>query len=100
MGQGRIWKCSAGIRFPLAVLLVLTAPGGVLPWPRFNCVAGAFVNAFRATPFIVLPVALIPLTQLITGAAAAHTLKRDAAPSPRGAYARSESVVAARGSAS
>ncbi|MDZ5458758.1 methionine ABC transporter permease [Azohydromonas lata] len=55
----------AGI--PLAVLLVLTAPGGVLPWPRFNKVAGAIVNAFRATPFIVLLVALIPLTRLLTG---------------------------------
>lgn len=55
----------AGI--PLAVLLVLTAPGGTLPAPRFNRVAGAIVNAFRATPFIVLLVALIPLTRLITG---------------------------------
>ncbi len=55
----------AGI--PLAVLLVLTTPGGILPWPRFNKVAGAVVNAFRATPFIVLLVALIPLTRLITG---------------------------------
>ena len=35
-----------------AVLLVLTSPGGVLPWPRFNRVAGAVVNAFRAsTPY-------------------------------------------------
>lgn len=55
----------AGI--PLAVLLVLTSPGGILAWPRFNRVAGAIVNAFRATPFIVLLVALIPLTRLITG---------------------------------
>jgi D-methionine transport system permease protein len=62
---------SAGIALlagiPLAVLLVLTAPGGVLPWPRFNKVAGTVVNAFRATPFIVLLVALIPLTRLIVG---------------------------------
>lgn len=55
----------AGI--PLAVLLVLTAPGGVLPAPRFHRVAGGIVNAFRATPFIVLLVALIPLTRLIAG---------------------------------
>lgn len=52
---------------PLAVLLVLTTPGGILPWPRFNRIAGAIINAFRATPFIVLLVALIPLTRLITG---------------------------------
>jgi D-methionine transport system permease protein len=55
----------AGI--PLAVLLVLTAPNGVLTAPRFHRVAGSIVNAFRATPFIVLLVALIPLTRLITG---------------------------------
>jgi D-methionine transport system permease protein len=55
----------AGI--PLAVLLVLTAPNGLLTAPRFHRVAGAIVNAFRATPFIVLLVALIPLTRLITG---------------------------------
>eukprot|EP01030_Chromulinospumella_sphaerica_P009296 gene9296-9106_t len=52
---------------PLAVLLVLTTPGGIRPWPRFNRIAGAIINAFRATPFIVLLVALIPLTRLITG---------------------------------
>ena len=55
----------AGI--PLAVLLVLTSPGGVLEAPRFHRIAGSIVNAFRATPFIVLLVALIPLTRLITG---------------------------------
>ena len=52
---------------PLAVLLVLTSPGGVLEAPRFHKIAGSIVNAFRATPFIVLLVALIPLTRLITG---------------------------------
>ena len=77
----RIWEAlldtlamvgaSAGIALlagiPLAVFLVLTAPGGVLEAPRFNKVAGSVVNVFRATPFIVLLVALIPLTRLITG---------------------------------
>jgi D-methionine transport system permease protein len=65
VGTSALIALLAGV--PLAVLLVLTAPGGVLPWPRFNRVAGAVVNAFRATPFIVLLVALIPLTRLITG---------------------------------
>lgn len=65
VGTSALIALLAGI--PLAVLLVLTAPGGVLPWPRFNRVAGAVVNAFRATPFIVLLVALIPLTRLVTG---------------------------------
>lgn len=55
----------AGI--PLAVLLVLTTPGGILPAPRFNQAVGSVINGFRATPFIVLLVALLPLTRLITG---------------------------------
>ena len=62
---------SAGVAvlfgIPLAVLLVAKAPGGIRPAPRLNAVLGAVVNGFRATPFIVLLVALIPLTRLIAG---------------------------------
>ena len=65
VGASALIALVAGI--PLAVLLVLTAPGGILESRRFNKIAGGIVNAFRATPFIVLLVALIPLTRLITG---------------------------------
>lgn len=65
VGTSGLIALLAGI--PLAVLLVLTSPGGVLEAPRFHKIAGSIVNAFRATPFIVLLVALIPLTRLITG---------------------------------
>lgn len=65
VGASGLIALVAGI--PLAVMLVLTSPGGVLEAPRFNKIAGSIVNAFRATPFIVLLVALIPLTRLITG---------------------------------
>lgn len=62
---------SASIAFlagiPLAVLLIVTAPGGFLASPRFNRVLGSSINGFRATPFIVLLVALIPFTRLVTG---------------------------------
>ncbi|MCI3205906.1 MULTISPECIES: methionine ABC transporter permease [Pandoraea] len=62
---------SGGIAFaagvPLAVLLIVTAPGGFLDWPRVNRVVGGVVNGFRATPFIVLLVALIPFTRLVAG---------------------------------
>ena len=51
----------------LGVLLVVTAPGGLLERPAFNRVLGAIVNAFRATPFIILLVALIPLTRWLVG---------------------------------
>lgn len=52
---------------PLAVLLVLSQPGGLVAAPRLHRVLGAIVNGFRATPFIVLLVALIPVTRFLTG---------------------------------
>jgi len=55
----------AGI--PLAVFLVLSAPGGLVEAPRINRALGAVINGFRATPFIVLLVALLPLTRWLTG---------------------------------
>lgn len=55
----------AGI--PLAVLLIVTASGGFLESPRINRVVGSVVNGFRATPFIVMLVALIPFTRLVAG---------------------------------
>ncbi|MFF2321513.1 methionine ABC transporter permease [Agrobacterium sp. NPDC058088] len=55
----------AGI--PLAVFLVLSSPGGLIHAPRANRVLGAVINGFRATPFIVLLVALLPFTRLVTG---------------------------------
>jgi D-methionine transport system permease protein len=55
----------AGI--PVAVLLNVTTPGGFLASPRLNRALGSVVNSFRATPFIVLMVALIPVTRLVTG---------------------------------
>jgi D-methionine transport system permease protein len=62
---------SGGIAFvagiPLAVLLIVTAPGGFLASPRLNRSLGSVVNGFRATPFIVLLVALIPFTRLVAG---------------------------------
>jgi len=56
---------AAGI--PLAVFLVLAAPGGLINAPNAQRVLAAVINGFRATPFIVLLVALLPLTRLITG---------------------------------
>lgn len=62
---------SAGIALvagiPLAILLIVTAPKGILESPKLNQVLGTIVNCFRATPFIVLLVALIPFTRLIVG---------------------------------
>lgn len=62
---------SAGIAvlagIPLAVFLVTAAPGGIFAAPRLHRIIGLLVNGFRAVPFIVLLVALIPVTRLLVG---------------------------------
>ncbi len=55
------------IGLPVGVLLRLTDRDGVLQNSGFNRIAGTLVNAVRSTPFIILLVAIIPLTRLITG---------------------------------
>lgn len=65
VGVSAIIAMLAGI--PLAVFLVLSAPGGLINAPRAQKVLAAIVNGFRATPFIVLLVALLPLTRFVTG---------------------------------
>ena len=55
------------VGLPLALVLVATDDGGIWPQPVLNRVLGAFVNAVRSVPFIILLVALIPLTRLIVG---------------------------------
>lgn len=52
---------------PLGVYLHLSSPGGVLENTATHRVLGTVVNAVRSTPFIILLVAIIPFTRLITG---------------------------------
>lgn len=56
---------AAGI--PLGVILVCTDRGGILQNLGINRVLGWIVNATRSTPFIILMVAIIPLTRMIVG---------------------------------
>lgn len=51
----------------LGMVLVTTARGAIFSAPTLNRVLGAVINGFRATPFIILLVALIPLTRLLVG---------------------------------
>lgn len=51
----------------LAIVLVTTARGQIFEAPRLHYALGSVVNAVRATPFIILLVALIPLTRLLVG---------------------------------
>ena len=57
----------AALGLPLGILLYLTQPHGVLANPLLNRVLGTTVNAVRSTPFIILLVAIIPFTRLLTG---------------------------------
>lgn len=52
---------------PLGVLLVVTTPGHIFTRPLLNKVIGTFVNLIRSTPFIIMMVAIIPLTRLLVG---------------------------------
>src|SRR4051794_40978062 len=55
------------IGLPLGILLFTTDRGLFLENRALNSVIGFFVNMVRSVPFIILLVALIPLTTLIVG---------------------------------
>lgn len=58
---------------PLGLAMVATARGGIIEQLWINRIIGAIVNGFRSVPFIILLVALIPLTRLIVGTAIGTT---------------------------
>ncbi|AXG76922.1 methionine ABC transporter permease [Streptomyces paludis] len=60
---------------PLGILLVLTDRGGLLQNTVTNRIIGQIVNVARSMPFIILMVALMGFTRLITGT----TIGREAA---------------------
>ena len=52
---------------PLGVILLVTSKGYFWHSPVFYNVLGTIVNALRSIPFIILMVAIIPITKLIVG---------------------------------
>ena len=52
---------------PLGAFLATSAKDGLFPAPKANRLLGAIVDLTRSTPFIILAIAMIPLTRLITG---------------------------------
>ena len=52
---------------PLGVLLATTQANGIIPNKHLYRILGAITNAVRSIPFIILLVAIIPLTRLIVG---------------------------------
>ena len=55
------------IGLPLGVLLFISRRGGLFPLPRLNRALGGVINLGRSLPFVVMLIALIPLTRLIVG---------------------------------
>ncbi|MGK6311831.1 methionine ABC transporter permease [Neorhizobium sp. CSC1952] len=55
------------IGLPIGVFLATSGKGELFPAPVSNRIIGAIVNAARSTPFIILVVAIIPFTRLVTG---------------------------------
>ena len=58
---------SALVGIPLGVLLYVTRPRQILAEPVLNRVLGAITNVGRSIPFIILMVAIIPLTRMLVG---------------------------------
>lgn len=58
---------------PLGVLLVVTDKQQLWTMPRLNRLLGAIVNIGRSLPFIILLVAVIPLTRAIVGTSIGST---------------------------
>lgn len=56
-----------GFGLPLGVFLATSQRGELLSAPWLNKVLGLVVNATRSVPFIILVVAIIPLTRAIVG---------------------------------
>ncbi|MFT3938722.1 methionine ABC transporter permease [Rhodopseudomonas sp.] len=55
------------IGLPLGIFLATSQAGELFAAPIANRLIGVVVNATRSTPFIILVVAIVPLTRLIAG---------------------------------
>ncbi len=55
------------VGLPLGVLLLVTRKNHILPGVSLNRIISAIVNIVRSVPFIILMVAITPLTQIIVG---------------------------------
>ncbi|SPL70345.1 methionine ABC transporter permease [Acinetobacter stercoris] len=55
------------IGLPLAVILVNTSEQGIYPNKKINHTLGSVINITRSIPFLILMVALIPITRWIVG---------------------------------
>jgi D-methionine transport system permease protein len=52
---------------PLGIAVAISEPGGIWVHPRFNKVLNIIINVTRSFPFIILMIAVFPLSKLIVG---------------------------------
>lgn len=58
---------------PMGIILVISEEGGIKPFKALNLVLNVIVNITRSIPFLILLIAVIPLTRLITGTSIGST---------------------------
>ncbi|MEG2000036.1 MAG: methionine ABC transporter permease [Evtepia sp.] len=61
------------IGLPLGLILVVTDTDGIKPCRPINSVLGFIVNILRSVPFLILMIAVVPLTRIIVGKAIGST---------------------------
>jgi D-methionine transport system permease protein len=52
---------------PLGIILVITDKGHIYEMPKLNKILGTIINIMRSIPFIILIIAIFPLSRLIVG---------------------------------
>lgn len=67
VGISALWSAVFGIFF--GVVLVVTAPGGIMENRIVNSVLDKVINIFRSIPFVILIALLLPLTRIVMGTA-------------------------------
>lgn len=59
--------CAYVLGLPVGILLVVTDKNGIKPMKVLNSVLGVIVNVLRSVPFVVLMLAITPMTRFIVG---------------------------------
>lgn len=62
-----VMACILGL--PIGILAVVSSPKGIHPMPVLNKILGAIINIGRSIPFIILLIAIMPLTRMLVGTA-------------------------------
>lgn len=65
VGISALWSAAFGVFF--GVVLVVTAPSGIMENKVINSVLDKVINVFRSIPFVILIALLLPLTRMVMG---------------------------------